>query len=105
MNVTVIGEPWASFGTEEMVEALSDEAKMVEMLSAVTDEALTSLREELPKRKTSYILGLMTNSEALERRMGPGKGRTVDDQMMVMMAAAVALADEIDRRVTPLTES
>lgn len=86
------------------------EAETRQALAAVRSPKLDELRTALPKTRTSELLGLLMNAEALVERLdedgendpksGPPTFKyTRQQDELRAVAAMLAITDEIDRRI------
>ena len=89
------------------------ESEARKALAEVRAPKLDTLRANIPKMSTSGLLGLLINTEALHDlldedgshvpKSGPPKfpthKYTMEEEAMIVAAAAIAISDEIDRRI------
>lgn len=79
------------------------EAETREALTKVHAPKLDELRAAIPKMRTSELLGLLLNAEALVDILDDGGADpfkyTKEQDTLIGAAALLALGDEIDRRI------
>lgn len=103
--MTVIPEPWRSMTEAQLASMKEPEAR--QMLASISTPELAKLRADVRSFRTSELVVLMAHAGQLAKKVLPPDAADVrtpsvydsEDEQLIIGAAALVVADEIDRRV------